>query len=203
MPKRIQRRRTKGWRMPEGAVYVGRTGAGPSLDYGNRYAVGEIIHHVDDTMVTVRDRAHAVQLYREWFAWQVEFGYAHDLTDLRGRDLACWCGLCPAHRDGLPLGVKCVDCSPCHADVMLELANADPEPSKLSTGEFVVNTGMARDLNRRVALAHLGRLAQRGAIYEPPPLRHRLTGWQVAGRALLTLAVLAVIFGAFVASGVD
>ena len=23
-PKRIQRRRTKGWRMPEGAVYVGR-----------------------------------------------------------------------------------------------------------------------------------------------------------------------------------
>jgi hypothetical protein len=24
MPKRIQRKRTKGWRMPEGAVYVGR-----------------------------------------------------------------------------------------------------------------------------------------------------------------------------------
>lgn len=24
MPKRIQRKRTKGWRMPPGAVYVGR-----------------------------------------------------------------------------------------------------------------------------------------------------------------------------------
>lgn len=24
MPERIQRKRTKGWRMPEGAIYVGR-----------------------------------------------------------------------------------------------------------------------------------------------------------------------------------
>ena len=35
-PRRIQRRRTKGWRMPEGAVYVGR----PSR-WGNRWRVDE------------------------------------------------------------------------------------------------------------------------------------------------------------------
>jgi hypothetical protein len=94
--------------MPEGAIYVGRTTAGRSLDYGNRYAVGETVRHVNDTMVLVRDRAHAVQLYREWFRWQQEHGYPHDLKPLRGRDLCCWC----------PLD------QPCHADVLLELANA-------------------------------------------------------------------------------
>jgi hypothetical protein len=34
MPKRIQRRRTKGWRMPEGAIYVGRP-----TRWGNPYRV--------------------------------------------------------------------------------------------------------------------------------------------------------------------
>ena len=34
-PKRIQRKRTKGWRMPEGAVYVGR-----GTKWGNPYPVG-------------------------------------------------------------------------------------------------------------------------------------------------------------------
>lgn len=35
--QRIQRKRTKGWRMPEGAVYVGR----PSL-WGNPWTLTEI-----------------------------------------------------------------------------------------------------------------------------------------------------------------
>lgn len=34
MPQRIQRKRTKGWRMPEGAIYVGR----PTV-YGNPFEV--------------------------------------------------------------------------------------------------------------------------------------------------------------------
>ena len=34
MTQRIQRRRTKGWRMPEGAIYVGR----PTI-WGNPYRV--------------------------------------------------------------------------------------------------------------------------------------------------------------------
>ena len=32
MPERIQRKRTKGWRMPEGAIYVGRP-----TKWGNPY----------------------------------------------------------------------------------------------------------------------------------------------------------------------
>jgi hypothetical protein len=99
--------RRKGWRKPEGAIYVGRTSAGRSRDYGNRYAVGETVCHVDRTMVTVQDRAHAVRLYREWFAWQKQFGYPPDLVALRGHDLGCWC----------PLD------QPCHGSVLLELAN--------------------------------------------------------------------------------
>jgi len=35
-PQRIQRRRTKGWRMPENAKYVGR-----GTQWGNPYKVGE------------------------------------------------------------------------------------------------------------------------------------------------------------------
>ncbi|SKE25070.1 Uncharacterised protein [Mycobacteroides abscessus subsp. massiliense] len=35
MPERIQRKRTAGWRMPEGAIYVGR----PS-QWGNPYVAG-------------------------------------------------------------------------------------------------------------------------------------------------------------------
>lgn len=38
MPERIQRQRTRGWRMPEGAVYVGRTAHG--LGWGNPFRVG-------------------------------------------------------------------------------------------------------------------------------------------------------------------
>lgn len=46
------------------------------------------------------------------------------LAPLRGRDLVCWCGLCELHRSGLPAGAICNDCPPCHADVLLEQANA-------------------------------------------------------------------------------
>lgn len=36
-PQRIQRKRTKGWRMPEGAVYVGRGSKfGPMRGFGRR-----------------------------------------------------------------------------------------------------------------------------------------------------------------------
>lgn len=43
----------------------------------------------------------------------------------RGHNLACWCGLCDAHRaSGRPLGTTCPDCAPCHADLLLEIANA-------------------------------------------------------------------------------
>ena len=98
-PKRIQLKRTKGWRKPEGTIVVAR----PSK-WGNPFRVGGPAH-CDGAVTTVRDRAHAVDLYRRWIIdqeWLLE-----SIPDLRGRDLACWC----------PLG------QPCHADVLLERAN--------------------------------------------------------------------------------
>lgn len=101
MPKRIQRRRTKGWRMPEGAVYVGR----PS-QWGNPWRQDR-----DRTATERLSRQYAVDRFREECqkrATRDHVGYVAWLGPLRGRDLACWC----------PLD------EPCHVDVLLELANA-------------------------------------------------------------------------------
>jgi len=89
-PKRIQRRRTKGWRMPEGAIYVGR-----GSKWGNPCRVERHSQRLDAVA---------------WFTTHV--APALDVSELRGKNLACWC----------PLD------QPCHADVLLELANA-PEPT--------------------------------------------------------------------------
>jgi hypothetical protein len=61
-----------------------------------------------ETIAVVRDRAHAVELLRAWLAY--EWGpedYKMARRELSGKDLACWC----------PLD------SPCHGDVLLEIAN--------------------------------------------------------------------------------
>lgn len=105
MPQRIQLRRTKGWRMPANAVVVSR----PS-QWGNRHVIGGEIEHVHGTIVAVRDRAHAVALHRKWLDWQMRQWPTMRRAiqeELGGRDLCCWCRLG----------------DPCHADVLLELAN--------------------------------------------------------------------------------
>jgi uncharacterized protein DUF4326 len=103
-PQRIQRRRTKGWRMPAGAVYVGR----PSR-WGNPYRIGDSVHVGPPWAgrdIVVEDARRAVDMYRQlWFSSTVRVLSMIPL--LRGRDLVCWC----------PLD------QPCHADVLLELAN--------------------------------------------------------------------------------
>ena len=104
LPQRIQRRRAKGWQLPENTICVSRPGP-----WGNPFIVGK-----DGT------QAECVHLYR-----LLLFGYialSHNNVDeqkasrdyvinhiheLRGKNLACWC------RDG----------TPCHADVLLEIAN--------------------------------------------------------------------------------
>jgi hypothetical protein len=50
-------------------------------------------------------------------------GYARER--LSGSNLACWCGLCVAHKKGKPLGAVCTACAPCHADFLIELSNAE------------------------------------------------------------------------------
>ena len=88
-PQRIQRKRTKGYRMPDNTMSVARPGK-----WGNPFRVGD---------PGVPDNQAAVDQYRAWLAQQ-----AVDLSPLRGKNLACYCRLD----------------QPCHADVLLELANA-------------------------------------------------------------------------------
>jgi hypothetical protein len=97
-PKRIQRKRTKGWKMPEGAVYVGRP-----TKWGNPYRVGEV------ASIGVMPASEAVTNYRKYVEANQQSAerFRLNLAELRGKDLACWC----------PLS------QPCHADVLLELAN--------------------------------------------------------------------------------
>ena len=118
MPQRIQRRRIKGWRMPEGAVYVGR----PTV-WGNPYVIvrsGKTAWDVCgpystySTLATfisrtgVEARTDAVRRLRRLVAESRDpWGTDRVRAELAGRDLACWC----------PLD------QPCHADVLLELAN--------------------------------------------------------------------------------
>ena len=99
MPKRLQRSRAKGWRMPVDAVYVGRP-----TKWGNPFRIA-----------LPADRAAAVEKYRRWLAGESGLGppaaegrrIAESVGALRGKDLVCWC----------PLD------QPCHADVLIELAN--------------------------------------------------------------------------------
>ncbi|KUN34808.1 hypothetical protein AQJ30_27430 [Streptomyces longwoodensis] len=118
-PRRLQRRRTKGWRAPASAVYVGRgsrwgnpfmlapaaSQRGGLLDMWAVEYKGRKLGRWDDSAAA---RADAVDRYSRWIR---ETGQA-DLVaqarrELAGRDLMCWC--------------KTTD--PCHADVLLRLAN--------------------------------------------------------------------------------
>lgn len=99
MPQRIQRKRSRGWKMPEGCVYVGRP-----TKWGNPFRVGSEISLLPGRRV--QDNRHAASLFLG-FAPQNEKLVAAARAELRGKDLACWC----------PLD------QPCHADVLLEIAN--------------------------------------------------------------------------------
>ena len=102
-PVRIQRSRAKGWRMPENTVYVGR----PTM-WGNRWQIGT---HSNLLGRSVETLAEAVECYRR-IAFVEPHMTAWVREQLRGKNLACWC----------PLDQEC------HADVLLELANAGDAP---------------------------------------------------------------------------
>ncbi len=123
-PRRIQRKRVKGWRKPAGTVDVTRGGM-----WGNPYSVLEDTsgwwvmtdkeHGLWHTSPAAAART-AVRMFCESIASH------HDLvrSELAGRDLMCFCALCPAHAEGKPFGVSCPDCAPCHADALGDIANA-------------------------------------------------------------------------------
>lgn len=93
-PKRIQRQRTKGWRMPPNTVYVGR----PSM-FQNPFKLSDC-----------ENREECIAKFRHHLSLYFAGALLRDrvIEHLRGKNLACWC----------PLD------QPCHADVLLEIANA-------------------------------------------------------------------------------
>ena len=101
-PRRIQLKRTKGWRMPEGAVYVGRPSrwGNPYIAWPDRRPKAAVEAYREDLRQRMRLTTRQHETYDA-------AAFARWLAPLRGRDLACWC----------PLD------QPCHADVLLELAN--------------------------------------------------------------------------------
>ena len=123
--KRIQRKRTKGWKMPDNTFYVGRP-----TKWGNPFKlVGDIIYidagyrrktldrwvffetgnihriiHLYWSMVTKRN----IKGDSDIIHWKDRFKEL-DLSELQGKDLACFC----------PLD------KPCHADVLIELCQKE------------------------------------------------------------------------------
>lgn len=105
-PIRIQLSRRKGWRMPENTVKVDR-----STKWGNPYKAGihcDQQHAVDCHYMLVKTGKEAksapVADYSPLAYYAV---IRHEIGELRGKNLGCWCALD----------------APCHADVLLELAN--------------------------------------------------------------------------------
>jgi Domain of unknown function (DUF4326) len=100
VPRRVQLRRRRGWRKPPNTVVVTRA----SRMWGNRFVIGRA-----SIYGTVSNAATAVKFFRRWLTTTAA-GKAvlmEARRQLRGRNLACFCGLDQA----------------CHADVLLELAN--------------------------------------------------------------------------------
>lgn len=98
MPKRIQRKRTKGWRMPPNTVSICRPGK-----WGNPFEVTE-----------ERPAAVAKTAFLLWLTGDIYAGLPEqkqwildNIHLLRSKDLAC----------------DCREDEPCHGDVLLELAN--------------------------------------------------------------------------------
>ena len=121
-PRRVRRKRTKGARTPDGCICVDRsTGFGNPFPVKRATSIGMGVYkHVwvvgswTSPAIWFKDtREDAVRLsldaYREWINHpQQQTLREKAIKSLRGRDLACWCP----------------DGSPCHADVLLEIANA-------------------------------------------------------------------------------
>lgn len=117
-PIRIQLSRTKGWRMPPNTVKVDR-----STIWGNPFTVAQCREagwRGSDEQLAAR----CVEAFRTWLGphWEVNWMGPESeaarakilsrLPELRGKNLACWCKI--SSYSGYV---------PCHADVLLEVAN--------------------------------------------------------------------------------
>ena len=115
--KRVQRKRTKGWKMPENAIYVGR----PTM-FGNPFNIVEskqggnfwveapgtylnnILNKWDVPFNTKNEAAQiACNCYKDMIEKDSEM--LAEIQKLKGKNLACWCSLS----------------APCHVDILIEL----------------------------------------------------------------------------------
>lgn len=116
MPQRIQMTRQRPWRKDNpDAVIVARP-----TKWGNPYRIGDLLYP-DAAAAVRRFRAAVIGFWSNGSFCRPD---AHPDSyigriirdapiELHGKDLACWCPLADA--EGKPV--------PCHADVLLELAN--------------------------------------------------------------------------------
>jgi len=115
-PKRIQRKRTKGWRMPENAVSITRPGK-----FGNPFTV-EGCRNAGHVGTDEELRLRCISAFRVWIEskfWRVNWDGPESerrrqaildaMPSIRGKDLACFC------EEG----------KPCHGDVLIEIANRE------------------------------------------------------------------------------
>lgn len=97
-PKRIQMTRQRPWRKDHpNAVIVAR----PSK-WGNPFQIGDDMPGLEGEPMDAEDATHCFAIFT---------APTLPVHELRGKDLACWC----------PLD------QPCHADVLLDLANQEPD----------------------------------------------------------------------------
>jgi hypothetical protein len=104
MPRRIQRKRSKGWKMPPNTIYVGRP-----TKWGNPFVIGKHGTRKDCLVQFDLMLAGFVNISKDNVRQQIEYRKwaARNIRHLRGKDLACFC----------PLD------QPCHADTLLHAAN--------------------------------------------------------------------------------
>lgn len=123
MPERIQRKRTKGFKLPENTVCVTR-----GTKWGNPFIINGSSIYLDvkhrrkhlwpGSYVNEGGNKEAVEMFES----VLRLDYSHnpdinhwiqhfdslDISELKGKNLACFCSLD----------------KPCHADILLKLANA-------------------------------------------------------------------------------
>lgn len=116
MNQRIQRKRTKGWKLPENTTCVGR-----GTKWGNPYRIEKA--GLDKRYLSPRlreriengpsnshiySRRNAVKSFEiSLRAGDLSFTEEDVRRELKGKNLACWCSLDEE----------------CHADILLEIAN--------------------------------------------------------------------------------
>lgn len=127
--KRIQRKRSKGWKMPDNTIYVGRP-----TKWGNPFVtIQDMTYYFSERRLKLRldplvycchkSTADAIQLYELAICAPLKIrvfigGYdgriienyfitiLNNLHELKNKDLACWCKLDKS----------------CHADILLKFA---------------------------------------------------------------------------------